>query len=156
MYNVIFLDFDGVLNSRYTKEKWKGWAGLENQKLKLLKDLVDNTKSIIVLTTSWRIQWDFRASQKPESDLGNYIYRKFKENGLIIRSKTESLGGRGKEITAWLNKYPHGNWVVLDDDYFEDFEEYGIISHLVKTDFDKGLIEENVKMAKKILNSKIK
>ena len=59
MYNIIFLDFDGVLNSKYTKEKWKGWAGIEDEKLQLLKDIVDNTKSIIVLTSSWRHSWDF-------------------------------------------------------------------------------------------------
>ena len=152
MYNIIFLDFDGVLNSKYTKEKWKGWAGIEDEKLQLLKDIVDNTKSIIVLTSSWRHSWDFASYKEPESSTGNYIYRKFKENGLIIRSKTESLGGRGKEIRAWLDKYPHGNWLVLDDEYFNDFEECGIIPHLVKTDFDKGLTGDDVKKAKKMLS----
>ncbi len=152
MYNIIFLDFDGVLNSKYTKEKWKGWAGIEDEKLQLLKDIVDNTKSIIVLTSSWRHSWDFASYMESESSTGNYIYRKFKENGLTIRSKTESLGGRGKEIKAWLNKYPHGNWLVLDDEYFKDFEEYGIIPHLVKTDFEKGLTEQDVKKAKKMLS----
>ncbi len=152
MYNIIFLDFDGVLNSKYTKEKWKGWAGIEDEKLQLLKDIVDNTKSIIVLTSSWRHSWDFASYKEPESSTGNYIYRKFKENGLIIRSKTESLGGRGKEIKAWLDKYPHGNWLVLDDEYFNDFDECGIIPHLVKTDFGKGLTEDDVKKAKKMLS----
>ncbi len=152
MYNIIFLDFDGVLNSKYTKEKWKGWAGIEDEKLQLLKDIVDNTKSIIVLTSSWRHSWDFASYMESESSTGNYIYRKFKENGLKIRSKTESLGGRGKEIKAWLDKYPHGNWIVLDDEYFNDFEEYGIIPHLIKTDFNEGLTEQDVKKAKKMLS----
>ncbi len=151
MYNIIFLDFDGVLNTRYTMDKWKGWAGLEDSKIRLLKELVDNTKSIIVLTTSWRHSWDFASYKEPETSTGNYIYRKFKENGLTIRSKTESLGGRGKEINAWLNKYPHGNWIVLDDEIFEDFEEYGIHSHLVETDYEYGLTDDDVKKAKRLL-----
>ena len=152
MYNIIFLDFDGVLNCRNTKTKWKGWAGLEVQKLKLLKVLVDATKSIIVLTTSWRQSWDFASYKEPETSTGNYIYRTFKECGLTIRSKTESLAGRGKEINAWLEKYPHGNWIVLDDELFFDFEKYGILPHLVKTDYEYGLTEQDVKKAAQMLS----
>ncbi len=151
MYNILFLDFDGVLNSKYTTEKWKGWAGLEDQKLKLLKEIVDNTKTIIVLTSSWRHSWDFASYKEPESSTGNYIYRKFKENGLTIRSKTGSHGGRGKEICAWLDKYPHGKWMVLDDEIFEDYEECGILPHLIKTDWERGLTENEVQKAKDYL-----
>lgn len=152
MYNVLFLDFDGVLNSKYTKEKWKGWAGLEDQKLILLKELVEDTKSIIVLTSSWRHYWDFASGKECEASTGNYIYRKFRDNGLTIRSKTESMGGRGKEIRAWLDKYPHGNWMVLDDEIFVDFEKYGIIPHLIKTDYEFGLTENDVQNAKEFIN----
>ncbi len=152
MMNIVFLDFDGVLNCRYTKEKWKGWAGLEDEKIRLLKGLADETGSIIVLTSSWRLSWSYASYMEPESSTGNYIYRQFKKNGLKISSKTESLGGRGKEIRDWLDKFPHGNWIVLDDDCFDDFEEYGIMDHLIKTDFDKGLTEADVKRAKDILN----
>ena len=50
-YNIVFLDFDGVLNYPGTKEKWKGWMGLADEKLELLRNLIEETGSVIVLTT---------------------------------------------------------------------------------------------------------
>ena len=151
MYNIIFLDFDGVLNSRHTKEKFKGWAGIEDEKVALLKELVESTKSIIVLTTSWRHSWDYASYKDTESSTGRYISDKFAKQGLRIRSKTESLGSRGKEIHEWLERHPHGKWVVLDDEKWDDFETYGIWPHLVETDYDKGLSAGDISKAKKIL-----
>jgi hypothetical protein len=41
----------------------------------------------------------------------------------------------------------------LDDEIFPDYEEYGIMPHLVKTSFyDGGLKEKHVELAIKILN----
>lgn len=153
MYNIVFLDFDGVLNCKYTKEQFKGWAGLEDEKLNLLKELVVPTKSIIVLTTSWRMSWDYKSHNDNIQSIGRYISDKFKAAGILerLKLKTDSLGSRGIEIYQWLEKYPHGNWVVLDDDVWDDFEQYQIYDHLVRTDYDKGLTVMDIQKAKNIL-----
>ena len=48
MKKIIFLDFDGVITTY--KSKWK----LDQEKLDLLKEILDATNSEIVISSSWR------------------------------------------------------------------------------------------------------
>lgn len=53
---VIFLDFDGVLNSAVydrTRDLTKN-TSIDETRLPLLKQIVDRTNAKIVLSTSWR------------------------------------------------------------------------------------------------------
>ena len=56
---VLFLDVDGVLNTKYTK-----WCdrtkGIEDNLLKYLKIILDKTECKIVLTTSWRLYREWK------------------------------------------------------------------------------------------------
>lgn len=45
---IIFLDIDGVLNYENSKSK------VEEEKVKLLKEIVDKTGAEIVLSSDWR------------------------------------------------------------------------------------------------------
>lgn len=61
--------------------------------------------------------------------------------------KTTELkpGSRGLGIQAWLFSHPEvTNWIVLDDEIFEDYERCNILPHLIQTDFHYGLSEQNV------------
>ena len=59
---VIFLDIDGVLNSFqtfreiYYEHELTGFrrVAIDIDKVKLLKEIVDNTGALIVLSSSWR------------------------------------------------------------------------------------------------------
>ena len=57
---IIFLDFDGVLNSvKYDRERDITInTNLDESRLPLLKQLVDVTQAKIVLSTSWRRHWN--------------------------------------------------------------------------------------------------
>ena len=57
---VIFLDIDGVLNSRRydAKRDKNGNTNIDETRLPLVKRIVDATGARIVLSSSWRNDWD--------------------------------------------------------------------------------------------------
>ncbi len=112
---VIFLDIDGVLNSRrYDRIRTSSDGNIDISRLPLLKRLVKERDAKIVLTSSWRIHWDvdpaLRDSVGAELDLA------FRNAGLPIYSKTPVLGDRAEEIRSWLASHPDTeSFVILDD-----------------------------------------
>lgn len=139
---VVFLDFDGVLNSAaYLRRHPEAGLCIDPSCMVLLKELIDATGAAIVLTSSWREHW-----QK-----GSEIDRIFGEYHLAIHDKTPSLReGREQEIAAWLAAHPADAFAVLDDRFLSaDF----LKGHLVLTsNLRKGLSSEDVQTAIKILN----
>ena len=72
--NIIFLDIDGVLNSKQTLERCGPYIGIEDQKLELLKELIEKTKAYIVLTSTWKQFWHYNPLDKHKQDeLANYL-----------------------------------------------------------------------------------
>lgn len=149
---IIFLDVDGVLNSNDTEDTFKGFIGLDYSGIKLLREIVDATGCEIVLVSTWKLSWDKNGS-RPDS-LGAYLDERLAQEGLVILDKTGgNMNQRGHGILDWLSEHPTESWIVLDDEIFEDYEECGILSRLVKTDFyDGGLKEKHVEMAINLLN----
>ncbi len=148
---IIFLDFDGVLNSdRYIRDCGHTGVVIDPSKMKLLKKIVDNTGAKIVLTTSWKEHWD----KEPEKcDLsGEHINRIFAQYGLKIYDKTPVIRpDRENEIGKWLENNPETeNFVVLDDmRLVADF----LTGHIVKTSaFREALEEKDAEEAIRILN----
>ncbi len=150
---VIFLDVDGVLNSIDSEDMFKCFIGIDYSGVKLLKQIVDATGAEIVLVSTWKLSWEKDGQSRPDS-LGSYLDTRLAEEELIIIDKTEGrMCYRGHGIVDWLSDHPAESWVVLDDEIFEDYEECGIMPHLVKTDFyDGGLKEKHVELAINLLN----
>lgn len=148
---VIYLDIDGVLNYRYCAETFKGFVGICDENLLLLKKIVDATKAKIVLTSTWR------HDVKERSDLGNYLLEKFQKVGLeVYDCVTYSGHHRGFGIVSWNDAHNVDEWVVLDDEIFPDYPELGIMEHLVKTSYyEKGLESKHVWEAIAKLNGSI-
>jgi len=147
---VIFLDFDGVLNSeKYLRAQNEHGVIIDPSRMALLKQIVDKTGARIVLSTSWREHWSKSPDQCNET--GRAINRIFEGYGLQIVDKTPKLcSGREDEIKAWLDRHPSvTNFVVLDDGFLgADF----LKNRFVKTSkYKKGLDEEEVKKAIEIL-----
>lgn len=149
---IIFLDVDGVLNSNDTEDIFRGFIGLNYSGIKLLKEIVDATGAEIVLVSTWKLSWN-KDGSRPNS-LGAYLDERLAEEGLSIMDKTGgSMNDRGHGIIDWLSEHPTDSWIVLDDEIFDDYEECGIMPHLVKTSFyDRGLKEKHVEMAINLLN----
>ena len=153
---VLFLDFDGVLNSfPYLKENghaaWQciGEAGaIDPAAVERLNRIVERTGAKVVVSSSWRHGRD-------EMHLWQLL-RKRGFRGVVIGKTPDfvpnkqplskrACGGRGDEIRHWLDNTPAGvtRFVVLDDDNDMD----AVRDFFVRTSMDTGLTDEHVEMA---------
>lgn len=160
--NIIFLDIDGVLNGQYSKIYKKNDEDLDCKKAQLLKELVRKTNSKIVLSSSWKNNWEGTRRRKK---LLSFLSR----NGLKLYDITITHSGnnyeiiyddsavyekdydRGQEIIEYINSHKVDNYVILDDIISLGKE---LDKHLVVTKYyyGNGLSKKDVKKAIKILN----
>ena len=156
---VIFLDVDGVLNCIHSKSRCGGFVGIDNDKVKRLRKIVEATSAKIVLSSSWKNGWEKRYKED-QDELANYLDRKLKREGLrIIDKTTESNSSyRGEGIIHWVGEHDVDTFIMLDDEEF-DYVTCGISSRLVKTSFydfydDIGGLQDNhVELAIALLNT---
>ncbi|MCD8303767.1 MAG: hypothetical protein LUC86_02910 [Prevotellaceae bacterium] len=155
---IIFLDFDGVLNSLrgYRKAREEGrqtgdeyGTAFDCDCVAALRKIVDATGVSIVVTSSWRYILDKDDIRKMWSDrqLPGLVYSVTPTDLLI---DPEERCKRGIEINAWL--MAHGasvNYVILDDD--EDFLPYQL-PHLVHTNPETGLTAADADRALQMIN----
>ena len=147
-YKVIFLDIDGCLNTEKSRSENEEYfeKPISEEKMPLLKYIVDATDSIIVLTSSYRQYWSEGAQQA--SEIGKYMNEIFAEYGMKIYSKTMWLPGNNRkvEIESWIANHRVENYVIIDDiDYGFDKK------HFVKTSDETGIDEFAVEKAINIL-----
>lgn len=173
---VIFLDVDGVLNADWSDRKNGplicGWTGIETVLVKKLRQIVEATDAKIVLVSSWKDcyeNWnkhrrglDLNIDYTFEDDrVGKYLYNKLSKEHLHILDTTfkfeRTKYDRGKGIVSYIEAYnsthtvPITNFVILDDEIFDDYVEYKLYDNLVKTKFSTGLTDQDVEKAIKIL-----
>jgi len=150
---VVFLDFDGVLNSAeytstlnpdalYPKLSTEWWAhGLDPKAIERLNVLLERTGAKVVVSSSWRINTTVEWLREVLESRG---FR-----GKVI-GMTEHYSGaaRCEEISAWLQGRPVKSFVIFDDD-----EDASIEGHFIRTDFEVGLTPEHVDQAVAILDA---
>ena len=150
MDRIIFLDVDGVLNNgTWAIEMFdKGVRVyhddiLYEPALERLKGLVEATGAKIVVSSSWR--------QVPSAYANLTAW--LEKFGMNIADKIPYVGGcRGDDITAWFKRNPgEYSYAILDDD--DDMD--GHMEHLVRTDFDVGLTEEDCTKALALLTAEV-
>lgn len=153
--NIVFLDVDGVLNCRTTKDQYDGYRGIEDSKVELLKELVNKIDSKIVLVSTWKFYWYKESYLKDKQDgLANYLDQKLSNCGLTIYDKTEDhdVHNRGEGILEYIRKLHHkgikvNKYVIFDDEPF-DYLSTKLTSRLVRTSFENGgLQEKHIKKA---------
>lgn len=151
---IVFLDFDGVLNSeKYVRGCKEYGVIIDPARIILLKQLIDATDAKIVLSTAWREHWD--QDDKKCDTVGRRINDLFKQYRLHIFDKIPSLGCcREDEIAAWLrNHTPVKNFVVLDDRFLSSPL---LLGHFIKTsNYRNGLEEADVKKSIEILENRM-
>lgn len=173
MNKILFLDCDGVLNRRPTRDElsgkdrhgmsdeefWNAMFGLNPILVANLKKIVDETDCKIAASTSWRYfddhpnvgsNWRKTLSEMIGRDksifIGSTPLLSFKDG---VRSKR-----RGNEIKMWLdNNVEPGTtrYCVVDD---ETCDIVGVIPNkrIVKTDPNVGLTDEDATRIIEILN----
>lgn len=147
---VLFLDIDGVLNDDETYKTDRtpdGFCGIDSNKVLLLKEIIDSTKAKIVLSSSWKDFWGDETN--PDN---KYLNDKLAEAGLVIMDKTiDNWANRGEGITNYVKEHDVDNYILLDDEIFDDYEKFNLLDKLILTDEAVGLTKENVKDAIKLL-----
>lgn len=130
---VLFLDFDGVLNSgAWFRAGDRGPDDLDPAAVAILNDIVDCTDCSVVVSSTWRLLHPLTELRRI---LGNHGYR------FGLRDQTPELSSveqdrRGAEIAAWLHAHPTPRFAILDDD-----NDMGPLAHkLVQTSFATGLV----------------
>ena len=129
---IIFLDVDGVLNSKDWLEnnRVRTENSVNPEKVKLLEEIVQKTNAEIVLSSTWRY-----ISEHP---MFLYLVDILGQNGIKIHSFTPKLDGdRPKEIKAWIEKQIEEiQFASIEDDFSEDdYRKYGIEDFLVRTSY---------------------
>lgn len=149
---VIFLDIDGVLNSRSRWQECKevkpkdSTARFDPLAMWRMKQLVTTTGAKIVISSSWRHIF-------PIQEIAGFLWRYGIPREAVI-GKTARIGRRGHEIRNWLNKYPVENYVIIDDD--PDAGSGGVDrSRVVKTDWETGFLADHMFQAQNLLGKKI-
>jgi len=117
---VVFLDVDGVLNTRTTVQRTPdGHVGIDDARVEILaKTIQKYGGGDIVLTSDWK-------EMKPTEDDYIYLVSKLELYGLKISGYTrDSKFNRGAGIISYLEIHPEiEEFVILDDCEF-DFKNY--------------------------------
>lgn len=166
---VIFLDIDGVLNHQgylnakkqegqeliVKPEDWYGAHQIEPEKVELLNRIVEATKAVVVVCSTWRKRFSREEMQEM------LLQRGFKGRLWDFTPPPfQKSGGRwsttGDEIAKWLEKAraesPHADivYVVLDDN---DIHNAQVVPQ-IRTSMESGLEEDHVELAIRMLNLK--
>ena len=153
---LLFLDVDGVLNYRgFDDDGVNGKLSVVH--LKRLKKIVDDTKCRIVLSTSWR------RIPNAKKQLLHQLSSIVGIDKIIIGS-TPILGSEMKksmEIYQYLksieNNYDIISWIAIDDMPLDKIgtkqTKEMMKGHLIKTEIEYGLNDNDVKTAISILNA---
>ena len=156
--NIIFLDIDGVLNSsryfskianiknNFYKDDKHDLNSIEDKvnyhmldineyNINILKSIIENTNSKVVITSSWKFMGIF-----------NNIVSRLIGLGIPIIDKTIDKGiNRGEGILNYVKEHNVNNYIVIDDEIFDDYNDI-ILSRLVKTSFDDNGLDEKAKV----------
>lgn len=157
---IIFLDFDGVVNSmRFCEElsertKREGGSTatrhmIDPEAVARLNKLITEFQAVVVVSSSWRKIFDVPTLQEI-LDAKGFV-------GKII-DVTPDLSGepiyepnqrreRGFEIARWLKENaPDAEYVVFDD----DSDMSAVQERFVHTSWGHGLLDEHIEQARKL------
>jgi len=144
---IIFLDIDGVLNSRKSLANFKSLWQLSPDNISQLNKIIEATDAKIVISSSWR------HCREISSELESYLNNDCGIKGEII-GRTPVIGfrrRRGCEIATWVEEWQGetiDSFVILDDG--NDMEPF--MDRLCQTSFEVGLTEKDADKATKMLN----
>ena len=152
MNKIIFLDFDGVLNTEHYQGllQYQGkprqdeyGAFFDPKAVKQLKRIIDATDADIVVESSWKYLG---------LDAMKELWEVRNLPGTIIDITPSLLGkNKGVEIASWLSKYAKQDirYVIIDDEYVILDSQ---LPHFILTNPYEGITEEQANRAISMLN----
>ena len=160
---IIFLDIDGVLNSRFWNDSHQREISdgtlIDKDKVILLGGLIKNTGAKIELHSGWRFWFDDHI--EPLRTESAKLAELFQECGMKIFDVTPDFATedikktkkfsliKANEILSWLELHEGiEKWIVIDD---LDLHNELILKHQIKTDQTVGLTKQDIETAEKML-----
>jgi hypothetical protein len=146
---VVFLDFDGVLNSYgFLKQQPHRMDRLDPEAVARLNRLLTRSGAKVVISSSWRVHHSLEELRKRLGEVGFAGEVIGQTPDISWEEYGDPFRGRAVEIQSWLDgqSEPLESFVVLDDLYLEELAQF-----LVKTEFEAGLGDEHVEAALAIL-----
>ena len=169
MRKILFLDFDGVLNTEYYQDllqylgkSWQDEYGalFDPNAVKQLKRIIDATDADIVVESSWKYLgldamkelWEVRNLPGRIIDI---TPSKISDE-CLLSSNLENIHStmlhcKGIEIASWISKYKTQDirYVIIDDEYIILDSQ---LPHFVLINPYEGITEEQTNKAISILN----
>lgn len=159
---LIFLDFDGVLNSRKWMEGFHQKVreynkpestilvepedALDPTPVELINQLVEKSGAKVIISSSWRILHGLESLNKILKNAGakfeaiDTTPRTYEERGIEIQQYLDYLKSKGDEVESF---------VIIDDD--SDMAHFLNTKHFIKTAFEFGFMEWHLEEALKVL-----
>lgn len=164
---VLFLDFDGVLNTReyrydqllHCREKgiYRDEENLNHifyfldpTKISLVNEITRRSNASIVLSSTWRFQ--FMTGEIFDLERARLFFSLAGFEAELVGATSRFSSYRGDVIQEWLDRHTEVmNYVILDDD--SDMGVGDLLAHFVKVDNQdpKGLQRKHVEKACEIL-----
>lgn len=169
MKKIIFLDFDGVLNTEHNQNmllyKGKAWkdkhgAFFDLKAVAELNRIVEETKADIVIESSWKYLGleAMRQMWRDRNMPGNVIdvTPSSASNNWLLNANLDEMDPahtqwKGVEIASWIaeNLHDEDRYVIIDDEYVILDSQ---LPHFILTNPYDGIIPELGDRAIKLLN----
>ena len=165
MNKILFLDFDGVLNTehyqsllQYQGKPWQDEYGafFDPNVVKQLRRIIDATGADIVIESSWKyLGLDaMKELWKVRNLLGRVVDitpSSVSDEYLLKNLDTTMLHCKGMEIASWLTEQANQNirYAIIDDEYVILDSQ---LPHFILTNPYEGITEEQANRAISILN----
>lgn len=169
MKKIIFLDFDGVLNTEHNQNmllyKGKAWkdkhgAFFDLKAVAELNRIVEETKADIVIESSWKYLGleAMRQMWRDRNMPGNVIdvTPSSASNNWLLNANLDEMDPahtqwKGVEIASWIaeNLHDENRYVIIDDEYVILDSQ---LPHFILTNPYDGIIPELADRAIKLLN----
>ena len=173
---VIFLDVDGVLIHDESLDGIN--LHIDEEKIKILKEIVEKTDSKIVLSSAWRKEYnrDLPGKRNRYKVLENILNRNglqiydrtpiIKEKSLpydhdeeyqVINLSYDPKTTRAAEVYSYLKSNEEiESFLILDDENHE-WEHFGLEHNWIQTNSHSGgLLKEHINQGVEILSNQIK
>ena len=140
--NLVFLDFDFVLNNEQTLRRYGTESVFDPESVSALNELLRQSGALVVVSSAWRVRRTLK-------QLADILATAGVLPGRVI-GRTPWLGcERGIEIDAWLlgAPFPIASFVILDD--MADMAMH--VSRLVRTTESHGLRLTHARAALEVL-----
>ncbi|WP_132254691.1 HAD domain-containing protein, partial [Methylobacterium segetis] len=137
---MLFLDIDGVLNSRDCWERLRGSRHkIDREKVALLNEVVAATGCRIVVSSTWREMKRCRGILRDYGFKGRFC-RDWRTPPTNYSAADPVAVMRGSEIEDWLSRNGRPPFAIVDDDSDMLPEQ---LPRFVQTSFEHGLTREH-------------